>query len=159
MEKDYIKSQGLIGVTARVRRLNDRLMSTGRNVYKALNLDIEPNWHLILLLLEQNKKMAVTEISSTLKFSHPAVIKILKKMQEKDFLIGEKDPKDQRKQLFSLSEKAISLLPEYKEKWKLIEEIQKEYFVSEFLKALEKLESKLEETPIEEKVNEFINKK
>lgn len=156
MEKDFIEQLELIGITARIRRLNDVFTSSGRKVYKQMGIDIEPNWHLIFLLLEEKEKLSITEIARTLKFSHPAVIKISKKMLEKGYLQSSKDETDHRKQILSLSKKAIDSLPELKEKWALIQKVHDEYISDDFLKELALLEQSLSDKSIDQRINERL---
>ncbi|NPD48065.1 MarR family transcriptional regulator [Lentimicrobium sp. S6] len=152
MTKDYIKDLELIGLTARIRRLNDKLMSSGKKVYKIFNIDIEPNWHLVLLLLEEKENLTVTEIASILDFSHPAVIKITKKMIEKKYLVSTKDKIDNRKQILSLTSKANLELPKLKEKWELIRQVHAEYTSESFMQELAQLEKKLNDKSIEQRI-------
>ena len=151
-QEDYVQSLGLVGLTARVRRLNDCLMSSGRKVYDILRMDIEPNWHLVLLLLEEKGELSVTEVAAELKFSHPAVIKIAGKMLEKGYLLGRKDRKDHRRQLLSLSPEAREKLPLLREKWELIGSVHREIFNDEFMRELTRVEQMLEEKAIEDGV-------
>ena len=155
-QEDYVQSLELIGVTARIRRLNDRLMSSGRKVYDILRLDIEPNWHLVLLLLEEKGELSVTEIAAELKFSHPAVIKITGKMIEKGYLLGRRDRKDHRRQLLSLSPAAREKLPLFREQWDLIGHVHREYFSDAFISELTRIEQMMEAKAIEERVRRKI---
>ena len=154
MKKDYLENLEMYGITARIRRLNDKINSSGRKVYKLLGIDIDSNWHLILLLLEEKGKLSVTEIANILGFSHPAVIKITKKMIEKEYLISSKDITDNRKQLLSLSKKAVSELPGLKKKWEIITQVHSEYFTTDFMQELSLLEKGLNEKSMEQRILE-----
>ena len=158
METDFIKSLGLIGYTARIRRLNDSLMNMGKEVYKNLELNIEPNWHLILLLLEIEKELTATEIAHHLHFTHTAIIKIAKRMVDKGYLKSSKSKKDNRKQLYTLSPLAKKELPRIKENLNLIAKVHSQYVSPEFIEALDQIESSLEEKNTVFRVNEILGK-
>ncbi len=159
MEKDFIKGLELIGYTARVRRLSDSLNKMGKVVYKNLNLEIEPNWHLILLILEKEKELTATEIAEQLSFSHTAIIKITKKMVSSNFLIAHKSTTDNRKQLYSLSDKAIRELPKLKKIWNDIAGVHNQYVSKTFLKELSKIENALAEKSTIIRVKELYDKR
>lgn len=152
MDKDYLRDLELTGVTARIRRLNDRLQASGKKIYKLLNLDIEPNWHLVLLVLEDKNSLTVTEVARILDFSHPAVIKITRKMIQKNYLMTETDDCDGRKQRLSLTTKAIRELPKLKEKWGLIRQAHQEYITEEFMQELTRMEIKLKDKSIDQRI-------
>ncbi|BDD09151.1 hypothetical protein FUAX_15830 [Fulvitalea axinellae] len=152
MGKDYLKTLEYVGFTARLKRLSDTLIYDAKEVYKQLDLEIEPNWHVIILLLKKEEKLSVTEISKKLGFSHPAVIKITRKMKEKGFLNSVTDKTDSRKQLLSLSEKTIQCLPALEQQWDLIQKVIKEFVSPSFLKELDKTEDKLSEKSLLERV-------
>lgn len=158
LEKDFIKSLELIGYTARIRRLSDNLNKMGKVVYKDLNLEIEPNWHLILLILEKEKELTATEIAEQLSFSHTAIIKIAIKMVSSNFLTTQKSTIDSRKQLYALSEKAIGELPKLKKIWKDIADVHEQYVSKTFLKELTKIENALSEKSTIIRVKELYDK-
>lgn len=158
MENDFIKSLDLIGYTARIRRLSDSLNKMGKVVYKDLELEIEPNWHLILLILEKEKELTATEIAEQLSFSHTAIIKITKKMVHSNFLIAQKSTIDNRKQLYSLSEKAIHKLPGLKKIWNDIAIVHAQYVSKTFLKELTKIEQALTDKSTIIRVKELYDK-
>ncbi|TKG95160.1 GNAT family N-acetyltransferase [Puteibacter caeruleilacunae] len=155
-DKDFIKSLGLIGYTARIRRLNDSLMAMGKVVYKNLGVDIEPNWHLILLLLERENELTATEIANHLFFTHTAIIKIAKKMVGKGYLKTYKSNTDSRKQMYALSSLAKKELPGIKEILELIARAHEQYVSPGFIKELDNIESSLKQKNTIYRVNELL---
>ena len=145
--KDFLADLELTGLTSRIKRLSDDILYSTRDYYKSVDLDIEPNWHLIFLLLEENKAMTLTEISDELRISHPACVKIISKMKKTGYLQSESDPQDSRKQLLTLTEKSIQNLPVFHQHWnagiKTIHEITAD--CTNILKEIEKIEQKLSE--------------
>lgn len=114
---DFLQQIGFAGLNSRIKRLSDELLYSTRDYYKNAGLDIEPNWHLIFLLLEKNKSLTITEISQELRMSHPACVKIINKMKKQDYIDTKTDEKDSRKQLLELSDKAKNKLPEFHKHW------------------------------------------
>ncbi len=148
MEKDFLNSLASAGYTARIKRISDSLMYDARRVYAEIDLDIEPNWHLIFLLLKQEKTLSVTEIADVLGFSHPAIIKIVKKMKAKGYLDSRTDPNDSRKQLMELSSKAKQKLPEFEKEWNHIKTVIENIIDSDMARLLTQLEEKLRHTSL-----------
>jgi len=101
----------------RIKRLSDRLMQDGRRLYKQLNLEIEPNWYGVLLLLNTYEQLSLTEIATHLQLSHPSAISIVNKMDQAGFLTSVKDKDDARKRQLTLTQKARERLPIYKKVW------------------------------------------
>lgn len=142
MEKDFLQSLDYIGFTARIKRLSDAIMYDARNIYNHSDLDIEPNWHIIFLLLKEHKELTVTEIAKRLRFSHPGIIKITKKMKERGYLNSRPDSHDQRKAILSLSKKSLKQFPLFEEEWDCIQSVIEGMLDKNFLKQLAEVESK-----------------
>jgi len=149
--EDFIDELGFIGFTARVKRISDIIVYSARDHYKKRAIGIEPNWHLIFLLLKKEQELTVTQIASILKMSHPGVIKIVSAMKQRGFLTSVTDEMDGRKQYISLSEYAIEQLPQFEEEWRKIEIVIKQFVDKELLTSLALLEQKLVDHSFEER--------
>jgi len=145
MNNDFIRELAFKGFTARVKRLSDQLLYDARKLYEEINIGIEPNWHLVFLLLKKEKELTVTEIAQQLGFSHPAIIKIIKKMKEQGFVQSTLDTKDNRRQPIQLTDKGINNLPALEEKWEVIQDVVTELIGNEFLENFNDLETALKE--------------
>lgn len=117
MEEDFVKAQGYIGLAVRLKRISDIMMHGARQLYRSMNLDIEPNWYLIFKLLDEHESLPVTSIADRLRFSHPSVVSIIKKMKERGYLITVQDAVDSRKQLVMLTDKSKAALPDLEKLW------------------------------------------
>ncbi len=137
---DFLTDLEHLGFTARMRRMNERITSSTLEHYSKQHLGIEPNWHVVFLLLKEKKRLTVTELATTLGFSHPALIKITKKMKEAGYLDSFKDAKDARKTNLELSSKGKKALVYFEQEWFRIETILKDLVSHSFLKELEALE-------------------
>ncbi|MBL6445214.1 MarR family transcriptional regulator [Fulvivirga sp. 29W222] len=159
MHEDFIKELGYLSLASRLKRISDSMIHSGRQMYKNLNVDIEPNWYLIFKLLEKHGNLSVTDIAEKLQFSHPSVITIINKMTLAGYLQSEPCPTDGRRQWITLTQKAKKMLPEYQKLWvagtKGIENMLKD---TNFLTLLDHLEQELsQQSFMERTLNEFNN--
>lgn len=81
MKYDFINELGYLALATRLKRISDAMVHSGRQMYKTLELDVEPNWFLIFKLLDKYQQLSVTDIASKLHFSHPSVICLVNKME------------------------------------------------------------------------------
>ncbi|AQW96033.1 MarR family transcriptional regulator [Elizabethkingia anophelis] len=150
---DFIKTLGYKALDSRLKRISDRMSHDVRKLYKEIDIDIEPNWYLIFMLLQNRGEISIADIAESLGYSHPSVVIIVKKMSEKDYLHMQKDKDDKRKQLVSLSSKATEILPELELIWQSCE--------SAILKLLSddlSIFSFLDDIDAELKANSFYNR-
>ncbi len=145
MEHDFLQKLKHLGFTARIKKLNESIVSSTVAHYNKSNLPLEPNWHVIFLLLKQKEALTVTEMAQVLGFSHPALIKITRKMKEQGYLQSQKDTKDHRKTIIQLSPKGLKTLPLFEKEWNRIQEVLQEVVDESLLKKLDVLEQKLKE--------------
>lgn len=117
MDFDFIKELGYKALDSRLKRISDRMSHDVRKFYKEFGIDVEPNWYLVLMLLQQKGEISITDIAEPLGYSHPSVVVIVKKMTDKGYLLIKKDRTDKRKQIISLSPKAIDMLPQLEQIW------------------------------------------
>ncbi|WP_420400126.1 GNAT family N-acetyltransferase [Flagellimonas sp.] len=151
MERDFLQELKHLGFTARIKRLNESIVASTVDHYSSLNLPLEPNWHVIFLLLKQHGTLTITEMAQTLGFSHPAMIKTTRKMNEQGYLEYQKDVLDQRKTLIRLSKKGKRLLPKFEKEWNRIQEVLQEVVDDALLKKLDTLEQNLKESSFSER--------
>jgi DNA-binding MarR family transcriptional regulator/GNAT superfamily N-acetyltransferase len=117
---DYLASLGTLGLTARLRQLSDRMQECGRRLYVTLGVPLEPNWHALLLLLDERGKVSVTEAATALGVSHPAVIDLARRVEAAGFIETSADPADGRRRVMRLSLEGQRRLPEFKRLWDTI---------------------------------------
>ncbi len=117
MSYDFVNELGYSALATRLKRISEAMVHSGRQMYKELGMDIEPNWFLIFKLLTKFDQLSVTEIAKKLHFSHPSVITLVSKMEEKGYLQSKPDKSDNRKKIFTLTEKAYNNLPEFEQVW------------------------------------------
>lgn len=148
---DFIDTLKYYGLSARIKRLSDTLNMESRTINSYLGFDIEPNWHLIFLSLKE-QSLSVTEVAKQLGFSHPAIVKIIKKMKERDFVKSVQDQKDSRKQLLSLTAKSRKLMPKFEQEWSNIQNILNDSTTKDFLANIQFFEDKIKEKSLLERL-------
>lgn len=117
MQYDFVNELGYLGLAVRLKRLSEAMVHSGRQMYKALGKDIEPNWFLIFKLLKKYDQLSVTEMAAKLHFSHPSVITMVNKMENASYLTSTVDKADSRKKNYNLSQKALDNLPAFEAIW------------------------------------------
>lgn len=117
MDKDFIKELTYKALDSRLKRISDRIAHDIRKLYKELEIDIEPGWYLVFMLLKEKSRMTIAQIAERLSYAHPSVVVIIKKMAAKGYVVSEKDAVDKRKQLISLTSKATDQLPQLEKLW------------------------------------------
>ncbi len=145
MKYDFINELGYLALAPRLKRISEAMVHSGRQMYKELGMDIEPNWFLIFKLLSKYECLSVTEIAGKLHFSHPSVITLVNKMEASGYLESSIDSKDSRKRTFRLTKKANDRMPDFEAVWEAgIEGVRKLFSEdSNFLDLLESLEVQL----------------
>ena len=147
MEKDFLQKMGYAGLTSRIKRINDALLYSTRDFYKAQNLDIEPNWHMVILLLKEKGPLSNSQIAEEIQLSHPAVVRMINQMKVKNYVNAKDDEKDSRRTLLELSEKALTEMPALEKCWNACVETMKEITKNKELifEVLSDIEYQLEE--------------
>ena len=160
MKYDFVNELGYLGLAVRLKRLSEAMVHSGRQMYKELGKDIEPNWFLIFKLLKKYQELSVTEIATRMHFSHPSIITMTSKMEAAGYLISKADKTDSRKKNFTLSKKAEENLPEFEKIWEAgIEGVRKLFNEeSNFMNELESLEILYSQKDFKERtLNELRN--
>ncbi|WP_410221472.1 MarR family winged helix-turn-helix transcriptional regulator [Pedobacter sp.] len=152
-KKDFLKELELMAMISRIKRLCDDLQYSIKDFYKILQVDIEPNWSIMFLLLKKYGTLTITEISEYLRQSHPAVIKVIHKMKTAGYVNSVTDEKDSRKQILSLSDKALKAIPEFEKYWDACVETMKQLTEDcpHFLDDLDKIEQKVQQSSYKER--------
>ncbi|MDL2144750.1 helix-turn-helix domain-containing protein [Flavobacterium tructae] len=117
MNSDFLKDLGYKALDSRMKRISDKISYSVKKFYKENNIEIEPHWYLIFMLLRDKGKLSIAEIADSLGYAHPTLVMTVKNMSSKGYLIVEKDQLDKRKQMVSLSEKSIHSLPQFELIW------------------------------------------
>ncbi len=158
MDQDYLKELEHLGLIARLKRLSDNMLYSIRDMYKLKGFEIEPNWHLVFLILKKHKTSTMTQIADSLGLSQPAVVKMINKMKKNGYLEVVVDTNDSRKKLLRLSKKAKKQLPTFEKVWAggqatIADLLEKN---RTFTKQLDNIERQLEEKSFKDRVLEKL---
>ena len=115
--RDFLSSLGPLGLTLRLKRLADRFTEDARRLYGALDLELEPNWHAVLLLLAEHEPLTVTQVASHLGLSHPSIVSTSQKLEKAGYVVANTAPHDRRRRMLQLSEEGRARLAEFRPLW------------------------------------------
>jgi len=158
--RDFLTELGFLGFVTRLKRLSDSMLHDGRRLYKALGMEIEPNWYMIFKLLEEKEELTITEIADELQFSHPSIITIVNKMIKAGYLESDQCNIDSRRRLLSLSDKAKKEMPGFEKVWGAgIATMKNMLNDIDALQLLDTLEKRTEEKGFKDRTLAGLNKK
>lgn len=145
---DFLKELKYLGITARIKRLNDALTYSIKDLYRLQNMDIEPSWHLIFLLLKKDKQLSLSELSNQLQISQPAITKVIKKMIAKGYIKQTTSLTDNRVKIIELTKKSHLAFPKWEKVWNagqkaIVEMLEDNDFFFNTLAAFENQQSRL----------------
>lgn len=160
MNNDLVKQLGYANLDTRLKRISDKMSHSLRAMYRDLEMDTEPNWYLVLWIVNEQPNVSVMEIASRLKFTHQSVINMTNKMIKKGYLQSEKDAIDKRKTIFKLTKKAEDKLPLFTQIWEIGKKVTYDLLNqnTEIMHHLELLESNLEETSFGQRIADELKK-
>lgn len=104
----------------RFRRINDGIRRTADADMQSMQLTIAQS-HVLWFLRFMGRKVSQKDIEEHLHVTHPTVIGLLKRLEEKDFIRMERDETDRRMKNVYLTEKADALFEEMQQKREHIE--------------------------------------
>lgn len=114
---DFPRELQSLGLTVRLRRIADTVIHEARRLYRDLGIDIEPNWHVVLLLIEHHPGIGVAEIARRLGMTHPSVSTLVGQVARRGYLDVSDDPSDGRRRAVTLTRKAKRMMPKLKRIW------------------------------------------
>ncbi|MBN1150223.1 MarR family transcriptional regulator, partial [candidate division WOR-3 bacterium] len=153
---------GPSAIASRTKRFLDILVKDGEMVYRNQGIQFKTKWFPVFYALyKSDGPLSITDISNSLHFTHPNVIKIVRSMAKKGMVISLKDEYDARKHLIKLSDKGRTLIPVLEPLWKAFENAVLELFDEvdcDFIEALLKMEKSLQKKGMAERVISNIKK-
>jgi DNA-binding MarR family transcriptional regulator len=145
---DLMKDLGALAFGSRLKRLSDKIMRQASGVYQSYALDFEPKWFPLFYLLSQQTEMGIMEIADNLGITHPAVIQIAKELEKKRWITSVKSKSDGRKRILTLTKKGKELLPQLRDIWEKIRQVNEALIQSHqhnLLLAMDEMENALNE--------------
>ena len=160
MNDDLVRQLGYANLDTRLKRISDQMSHSLRAMYRNLEMDTEPNWYLVLWIVNNQPKVSVMEIAQRLKFTHQSVMTMTNKMISKGYLKSEKDTIDKRKTIFKLTKKAEDSLPLFTKIWEIGKKVTLDLLNQniEIMEHLERLESNLQKASFGERIAQELKK-
>jgi len=152
---DFVKDIGLLALGSRLRRLSDRIMASGAEIYRQTEIDFEPRWFPVYSLLAERGPMTVGVCARELGLTHAAVSQTARAMAKKGITTSRKDTADERRRFLELTDKGRALLPQLRDIWADIEGGVREavdYGGVDILAAIEGIEQALAVQGLSERV-------
>lgn len=156
---EFLKQLGEVAFGTRLRLLTDRFIQDGAKIYQKQNIDFEPRWFTMFYLLSQRSPLSISEITSELGYTQPAVTQIANIMVKKGIVKVIKDKTDTRKRLLALSPKGLDMISELKPVWHGFEYAVKDLFTEtgfDMMYIISKLENALDEKDMYHRISEKI---
>lgn len=149
---DFIKELGYLAVASRMKRLTDRFMRGGSQAYKSLGIDFEPRWFTVFYLIyTQDSPLSISEIASSLKISHPAVIQTTQMLIKKGLIKSFQDSQDRRIRRLAITGKGKELVNFLIPIWNDFETATSELFEKadvDMLDIIKRIEARLDEEDV-----------
>jgi ribosomal protein S18 acetylase RimI-like enzyme/DNA-binding MarR family transcriptional regulator len=136
---DYLDKLGPLVLASRLKNLSDTLMQGVSRVYRELHVEFEPRWFPVTYYLFHIGPAQVTHLAEALRQTHPAVLQVVKIMEEKGLVKLKKDDKDQRKTIISLSSKGFEMARELEPIWEVISSAAGKLLEENFIGILENI--------------------
>ena len=158
---NYIEELGSRALGSRLKNFTDSLVRDVAIIYKHENIDFEPRWFTIFLILSEKGEMSVMDIANQLNQSHPAVNQVANILEKKRLVISKKKKQDGRKRFLKLSKKGNLLLNKLVPIWKCVEDATNEFILEsnpDFLNSLKQMEQALKQKSIFERIQSQIKK-
>ncbi len=159
MVPNYIERLGNIVIATRLKTLTDKLMHDGIQIYRDLESDFEPRWFALLNLLNDRGPMGITDISSELNQTHPAINQLSTILEDRELIKSRKDAKDWRKRELILSNKGVEVIRAHEPVWQAFREAVNELaeeFDPELFSQIAKLEALLRQRSMYSRITEKL---
>ena len=118
---DFVRELGVLALGSRLRRLSDRIMASGQQVYRMTEIDFEPRWFPVYRLLADGGSKTVGDCARELGLTHASVSQTAAAMAKRGITTSREDCDDARRRLLELTDKGRDLLPQLRGIWSDIE--------------------------------------
>jgi DNA-binding MarR family transcriptional regulator len=126
---DYIRQLGPVVLDHRLRRITEALLRTAQEIYDARGLEFRSRWASTFQLLHGASPLAVGEIATRLRLTHPGVIGITNEMISAGIARTATDDDDARRRMIALTTKGRRLAPDLFAIWEELGDAQRQRFL------------------------------
>lgn len=156
-----MKTLASLSLGSRLRRLSDKLFTEVAIIYEQMGLTLNPNYFLLLNLINKMGPMGITQAAERLSVSHPAVSKLANKMIAEGYLIKDPHPTDKRASQLLLTEQSLCIIQQATPIWQTLKQ-HLDHLDSlqdkSFLIALEDFENSLQQLNLAQSVLQDLQK-
>ncbi len=157
---DFIKELGYLAIATRMKRLTDLFMRGAIEVYQSFDIDFEPRWFALFYLLHsRGESLSISEVSQSLRMSHPAVIQISQMLVKKNLVESFQDEGDRRIRRLRLTDKGREMASALQPIWNDFEIATAKMFENagiDMLDVVQKIERELRKESISERITKQV---
>ncbi len=158
MSINLLESKPLIFLGSRLKHLSDRFLTDAAKIHEFVNTGVTPSQGVLLAHIGAAREISVLELANILGQSQPAISKNLVGLSKLNLITNIKSM-DNRQRIVTLSAEGKRLLGRInKEIWQNVEIAVKEILGEnqiEFIEALNKIESRLDQKSFEKRFREI----
>jgi DNA-binding MarR family transcriptional regulator len=157
MASDFISELGLPFLAHRFRRLSEILVEDIGNWLPEAGVESPPRAGSTMLLLQREGSLAITEIATRLRLTHPLIIGLVSELEELGLVKVERDPADARRRLVTLTKSGVSCADKIERATKRIADAYREVCAEigvDLLDVAEKLERACSRKPMAERLRD-----
>lgn len=114
---NYIREAGGSAIGARLRHLSERIDREATQIYEDAGISFQQRWFGVLNLLNNRGPMSVGELAEQLQIRHVSVSQTRSSLEKAGLLASQRDDRDSRRRILSLSPKAEALISKMQPYW------------------------------------------
>lgn len=156
-----LKELGFLALATRIKTLGEDMLADGLQIYAGAGVTFQPRWFSVFYLLQEHKELTITDVAHRIGLSHPAIIKNIESMEEAGLIESNRNSRDGRKRMISLTQKGEALIPELQPIWKALDDELRAVFASlhiDILGTLGTMEDMIRQKPISQRVHERLRR-
>lgn len=143
---DVFEEIGCLGLGSRLKRLSDLCLADVQKIYAESDVDFEPRWFPVFILLIERRAITVSQAVEILGISQPHVSVYVREMAEAGLIEFRKNPEDGRSKHLVPSRKALNMAKKLQPIWKCIDKAVRQLLIEsepQFLASIAKVEEAL----------------
>jgi len=156
--KDYVADMQGAALGARLRRLSAAIDADAARIYAAAGIRFEQRWFGVINQLALNGAMSVSDLADALGISHASVSETRGSLEKAGLLRSEKDAKDSRRRVLTLSDAGMDLVARLRPMWDVFDEVaqQLDREAGEVTRSLARLEQALARRSLFARISERL---
>lgn len=145
---------------SRLKRVGEKLLSEVGRVYRDLGIPFEPSWFPVFFLLDRHGTLPVPILVREMGVTDSAVSQLVKQMQHHGLLDENREPRDRRTRILSLSPAGKELLDRVRPVWQTLSAVLAEMGpggVQPLLRQLDDLEEAIQVRSLTDRVRLILH--